>query len=296
MIAVKFHKGQGLGNQLFTYVTTRSIAYDLGLNHTVFQAQNFGAPRWNKRGVYFLNISVEESHLSESQFDIYNEKEERLFLNGNFHDKNIGCDIRGFDVGLLNLKPFTIIEGNLQHEDYFKHNKLKILEWLNVKQEFESNEFNSDNLCVINFRGGEYVGQKELFLNKEYFQNAMKIMKELNSCMEFIVITDDVYSAQLYFNKIPCFHFDLAKDYVTIKNAKYLILSNSSFPFFAVYTNQVVEYIIAPKYWARHNVSTGYWASNQNIYSGWNYLDRKGEIFTAEQCRLESTIKKTNKF
>ena len=48
-----------------------------------------------------------------------------------------------------------------------------------------------------------------------------------------------------------------------------------------------IKYIIAPKYWARHNVSNGYWSSEQNIYTGFHYQDRKGRIFTAEECRKE---------
>ena len=44
---------------------------------------------------------------------------------------------------------------------------------------------------------------------------------------------------------------------------------------------------MAPKYWARHNVSDGYWASEQNIYTGWKYMDKKGEVFSAEECRKE---------
>ena len=46
-----------------------------------------------------------------------------------------------------------------------------------------------------------------------------------------------------------------------------------------------MKFIIAPKYWARHNVSDGYWASEQNIYSDFHYLDRKGNLFTAKECR-----------
>ena len=94
--------------------------------------------------------------------------------------------------------------------------------------------------------------------------------------------------AKKYFKDFQCYHFDIAKDYVSIKNAKYLILSNSSFPYFAVLTNEVVEFIIAPKYWARYNISSGYWSTEQNIYSGWNYLDRNGKIFSADKCREEN--------
>lgn len=293
MIAVKFHKGQGLGNQLFCYVTTKSIAYDKKLDHCIFNIENIGAPRWNSKGLYFMDVPLNESNLNESNFVVLHEKELRLFSKDNVHDKNIGCDIRGFDKNLMKASPFTIIEGIMQDEKYFLHNKTQIKKWLKVKDEFESEEFCSKNICIINFRGGEYVNQKELFLKKKYFSDSISIMRNRNSLMRFVVITDDVFSAKNFFRDFECYHFDIAKDYVSIKNAMYLILSNSSFSYFSVLTNEVKKYVIAPKYWARHNDSNGYWATFQNIYNGWNYLDRNGEIFTYEECLKEIS---NNKF
>lgn len=105
--------------------------------------------------------------------------------------------------------------------------------------------------------------------------------------MEFMIVTDDVGEAQKMLPDIPAYHFSIDKDYVTLKNAHYLLLSNSSFAFFPAYTSETVKLVIAPKYWARHNVSNGYWASEQNIYEGFHYMDRKGRLFTAEECRRE---------
>jgi hypothetical protein len=54
-----------------------------------------------------------------------------------------------------------------------------------------------------------------------------------------------------------------------------------------VYTSNTIENIIAPKYWARHNVSDGYWAMPQNLYSGWMYQDRNGKLQNYEKCLRE---------
>ena len=111
-----------------------------------------------------------------------------------------------------------------------------------------------------------------------------------------MIITNDVKEANKILPGIPAYNFDLAKDYSIIKNAKYLLLANSSFTYFPAFTSETVKYIIAPKYWARHNVSDGYWSSEQNIYTGFHYQDRKGNIFTAEECRKElEEYKKTSK-
>ena len=127
----------------------------------------------------------------------------------------------------------------------------------------------------------------ELFLNKKYWLNGMKNMRKINPKMQFMIITNDVKEAQKLIPNVKAYNFDLAKDYSIIKNAKYLLLSNSSFTYFPVFTSNTVKKVIAPKYWARHNVSDGYWASEQNIYQGWMYQDRQGRLFDAEECRAE---------
>jgi hypothetical protein len=136
-------------------------------------------------------------------------------------------------------------------------------------------------------RGGEYTGSPELFLDRSYWLHAIKAMKKIRPDMKFIIVTEDVEAAHKVLPEIRAFHFDMGRDYVTVKNARYLILSNSSFAVMAAMTSDTLRYAIAPKYWARHNVSDGYWASEQNIYSIFNYMDRKGRIFSPEQCRRE---------
>jgi hypothetical protein len=139
----------------------------------------------------------------------------------------------------------------------------------------------------LNFRGGEYVGFHELYLERKYWIDAMNNMTKINPNMEFVVITDDIKASQDMLPEIPAYHFSVDKDYAIIKNAKHVILSNSTFPFFAVFTSDTIENIIAPKYWARHNVSDGYWGSGQNLYSGWNYQDREGNLQTYDECLKE---------
>jgi hypothetical protein len=87
--------------------------------------------------------------------------------------------------------------------------------------------------------------------------------------------------------EIPAYHFTVDKDYAIIKNSKHVILSNSSFPFFAVFTSDTIKNIIAPKYWSRHNVSDGYWSMAQNMYQEWTYQDREGNLQTYEECLKE---------
>ena len=165
-------------------------------------------------------------------------------------------------------------------------NELEI-DRLEVKKEYDTYEFTRKNLCIMNVRGGEYTDSRFLFLRRKYWLDAMKHMRGIRPDMEFAVVTDDVAAAGRVLPGIKAYHSELAKDYVMLKNAEYLILSNSSFGFFPAFTSETVKKIIAPKYWARHNVSDGYWASGQNIYEGFLYMDRQGKLFDAEECRME---------
>lgn len=285
MIGTEFLKGQGLGNQLFCYVSARCMAEDLGYE--------FGtAGQEQLKCMYFMELELGAPILDMTAYHTYREREERIYLRSCAHDMVHGCYVAGADEKLLHMQreaiaDNTIIYGNMQSEAYFEHHKEEIKHWLRVKAEYDSHEYTRDNLCIINIRGGEYTDNRALFLRRKYWLDAMKNMKRLRSDMEFIAVTDDVEAANRILPEVKAFHFELAKDYATIKNARYLILSNSSFAFFPAFTSETAEKVIAPKYWARHNVSDGYWASEQNIYEGFWYQDRSGRLFSAGECRRE---------
>ena len=285
MLATEILRGQGIGNQLFCYVTARSIAHTRGLDFGVKDTGWSGDKRYNQSGFYWFDLDWGQE--VPDGLDVYYEKEVRKKLNTCHHDMTVGCDVRGYDQGLMNVPDNTIIFGNMQDEKYFDHNKELVKEWLKVKEEYDTYEYMDDDVCVLNYRGGEYVGFHELYLTREYWLNAMENMTKINPNMKFVTITDDVKASQAMLPEIPAYHFTVDKDYAIIKNSKHVILSNSSFPFFAVYTSDTIENIIAPKYWARHNVSDGYWAMSQNIYSDWTYQDRDGNLSTAEECVKE---------
>lgn len=285
MLATEILNGQGIGNQLFCYVTTRSIAHDRGLEFGIKDSGWSGDRRYNQNGFYWLDLDMGEPVPNE--MEVYYEKDVRLKLNTCLHDMTHGCDIRKYDSNLVNVSDNTLIFGNMQDEKYFIHNKNLVKYWLKVKSEYDTYEYTDDNVCILNFRGGEYVGHHELYLTRKYWIDAMNNMTKINPDMEFVVITDDVKASQDMLPEIPAYHFSVDKDYAIIKNSKNVILSNSSFPFFAVFTSDTIENIIAPKYWARHNVSNGYWSMAQNMYCGWTYQDREGKLQTYEECLTE---------
>ncbi len=290
MIGTEFVPGAGLGNQLFFYITTRCVAMEKGVPFGFVNPGQIGNVFHSQKGMYFMDpidLGKEITREEMKDYKVYNEKEDRLFMGNSIHDMENGCYISGTDKALMEVEDGTLIYGNMQAQDYFEKYRDNIKDWLHVKEEADSHEYTADDLCIINMRGGEYTNHPELYLDRRYFLNAIKNMKKINPDMRFMVVTEDEESAKKVLPEYECHHFDMGKDYVTIKNARYLILSNSSFALMPVMSSTELKKAIAPKYWARHNISDGFWSSEQNIYSFLTYQDKKGNLFSSEECRKE---------
>lgn len=231
MIKGIFHSGSGLGNMLHRYVATRCLALEKG--------EDFGmvAPELFK-GKLFMNLDMGKA---DSEYDIE-------YPAGKVVPKNTE----------------GVIDGEFQNEEVWEKHIDQVREWLKV----EPPEM-IDNHCVINFRGGEYVGIQDLFLPLDYWELAIKKMKEINPDMQFEVHTDDPVTAEYFFPDFPIYS-DIAYNWTAIRYAKYLILSNSSFAILPAHLNENVKKIIAPKYWARYN--TKEWINPDNNYKQFEYI------------------------
>ena len=289
MIGMEFIRGYGLGNHLFCYITARALAKANGYEFGCANQQQFANNPHSHKGMYFMDIDLghDITPKEKASMNEYHEKDERVYTGSSRHDMTHGCYISGPDEKLYHIPDNTLIYGNMQDESYFLPYRDEIRQWLHVRPEYDSHEYTKDNLCIINMRGGEYTNNPQLYLDRTYWTNAIANMKKLRPDMHFMVVTEDEEAARKVLPEYEIHHFDMGRDYVTLKNARYLILSNSSFAVLAALTSETCQYIIAPKYWARHNVSNGYWSSEQNIYSFMHYQDRKGCLFTAEECRRE---------
>lgn len=285
MIITELYNGQGLGNQLFAYVMTRVLARDKGYDFGIMSPEkfkggelfslDFGTPVLGGSSPY---EGAPPTTLPQGITQYYAEKQ---ILHPD------GTDVRSYDPDIATISDNTKIDGLFQGEDYFKHRKDEIREWLHVPIYPAE-----PNLCIINFRGGEYVGARNLFLGKSYWNKAIAHMREANPQMNFRVVTDDVKAAKKFFPTFPISH-NLKDDYIAIQSAAYLILSNSSFAFFPAWLNTQAKLIIAPKYWARHNVSDGYWSCEYNIVKGWIYQDRAGILHDSSSCVQDLVAYKT---
>lgn len=259
MISGIFHQGSGLGNQLFRYVATRVKAMDLGVGWMMkYQADGSGKTEGFKgRGLFLNNAEA----VAWSQGENWPDKQ--------WHEKKVvenGVDIRGYDPEFNFIEDGTTIEGEFQDERYWKHRESEVREWLKT----EPLEV-PDDLCIINFRGGEFKVFPDLFLPKEYWDEGIQRMKAINPDMRFEVHTDDPETAKQFFPDYKIIQ-DIGLNWRSVRYAKYAIIANSSFPILPRWLRhgEGEAITIAPRGWARHNIKV--WALPSNYYDRFLYI------------------------
>ena len=284
MIVTEIYNGQGLGNQLACYVTTRVVAKDKGFDFGIMNPYKFKCLDFMDLdfGLPVTGGSGREGGPPDTLPDGIQHyfKERWLYLpNGS----NVTID----DLNLELIQDNTKIDGIFQSEDRIIHRKEEIRQWLKIKPEKDCYDYSDPNICIINYRGGEYAGVRDFHLHDQYWKDAVQDMLVINPDFRFVVITDDVERASKQFPFYEVKHFDVGTDFTIIKNAHYLILSNSSFPYFATLLSDTVKYILAPKYWGRYNISDGYWSCGYNIFRDHVYINREGTLFGYDECVRE---------
>jgi hypothetical protein len=259
MLVGKIHKGSGLGDSLFSYITTRSLALDKGYDFGFVGIENFKGSfmdlDWGKPVDLKYHIEYPAGKLIvDDEHTLYEPKV-------NYYDPEFNF-----------IEDGTVIDGcTLQDERYFEQKMEEINKWFQVKP-ILPHEFRYENVCAINFRGGEFALFPDLFLTKDYWDEAIERMKAINPEMQFEVHTDDETLAKQFFPEFKIFH-EIGTNWRSLRFAKYAIISNSAFaiiPRLLQHYNEVGSITIAPRYWARHN--TKEWHLPQNYYKQFTYI------------------------
>ena len=284
-----------LGNHMWQYAVCRTIAehkgYEWGINssptHDYFNGDN---------QMKFMNIDF-----GKPVEGITKEFHERWI---NIHHID-SVNVTVLDKRLYDIEDNTIMLGDngafgglFQSEDYIIDRRSDVLKWFTINDDYKKKYDDQlsdmgisldDDLCVINFRGGEYTGLYNVLLRREYWRDSINHMLKNNSNMKFLVITDDINLSKTFMPfDIPTVHVDVGFDFYVVNQAKWLIISNSSFGWWAAWLNTKCKEIIAPKYWARHNVSCGYWATGDSYTRRFSYMDREGIISNYDTCRQQA--------
>jgi hypothetical protein len=216
--------GGRMGNQLFEYAMVRSIAEKRGLNYW------FDQRNWTGKNLFNLDFGIADGVINK----IYEE-------DGSNYNPNV------YDV-----EDFTGFHGYFQNEKYFDHDKARkwFVPTIDVNADF-------DNVCYIHFRGGDYnVFPWNMYqLPKSYYDEAMALMLTKNPNLRFVMVTDDPNEAHKRFD-IEIISNSMEEDFVMLMKAKYLIVSNSSFSWWAGWLN-LNNTVIAPSGWFQYNFNRG---------------------------------------
>ena len=286
-----------LGNHMFIYALARTVAevrgYEWGFNpspefdyHNGASQMDFMEINYGKTHNYKYNETPPWIKYNLGKIEMKREWGEKY---SHVELENDSYDFHPYQEEVFDIEDNTkLFVRCAQDARYYDREKLR--EWFRIKEEEKGlyraqlREFGldieSNDVCVINVRGGEYKGISNLILRKEYWRTAIRHFLEKNDKMRFLCISDDIgYANQILDFKVPVAHLSIGGDYYVINKAKNLIISNSSFAMFPTWLNENDPYVIAPRYWARHNVSTGYWASSDVWTFGWNFLDRDGLLY-----------------
>lgn len=263
MIACIFHKGSGLGDQLFRYITCQTLALDKGYEFGVICPENFKGKDFMKLDMgKSVDVQTRTEMPSGKVICFYPDKNNVLnpHIKWNWFEEKTNY----YDPEINFIEDNTIIDGNFQDERYWGHRLNEIKEWLKVEP------LNmSDNVCVINFRGGEYSYVPDLFLTKDYWEKAYSLIENKYSNIKFEIHTDDIAMAGTIITGIPLIQ-DIALNWRSVRYAKHLIISNSAFGILPMLLNQNLKEAICPRYWARRN--KGYWHLPQNYYKRNNII------------------------
>ena len=280
MIRIKFRSGQGLGNQLWNYVTLRALSKELGFDYRVIYPEKF-------KGKDFLDISYSNTNNLQGygeEFPLKSIFNERLY-----YDNHLKAFISDFDNQILSIKSNTIIRGLFQSEKYLFNNDIN--EFIKVKTTYKEKYRSNKNRCLLNIRGGEYKRFKNLILPKSYWLNAVRNMKLHNDKLTFAIITDDYSYASKLLPDLEIIKGNSSDDFFNILHATYLIVSNSSFSYFPIGLGQKPKKIIAPAHWARFGNNEKKWISPCNYYKNWSYQNKEGKLISNKVA--ENSIKKT---
>ena len=132
---------------------------------------------------------------------------------------------------------------------YINEHRSKIKEWLAYDEPYATDE----ECCIIQFRGGDYLAGASA-LPPEYYSMAMDNMRDIigNYNLKFYVVTDDPGSAKKFIPDAEVIGSAIAEekenykvvlvgtsilagpigiDYSILNNAKYVIMSASTFCF-----------------------------------------------------------------
>lgn len=279
MILISLQRGQGLGNQLWNIYAARGIAKKKSLQYRVLNTHHFKC-----RG--FLHPSFSSPN-SEYHSDATAQKAStsRYYEPQLVHPTS-GLNITEYDDSILEIPKHTTLQGYFQSVSYLSPRS-------EILQEIGPPQIGFDG-CTINIRGGEYRGLPTVLLDRDYYLRAVEYMRSEFGVRHFRIVTDDAkYARKLVpglpvissggVKRVPYLPYvhpassKIYRDFRSVQESRFQILSNSTFSWWAAYSGRAEE-VIAPKFWMAYNENSDYWSTPGSFVDSWNWLGKDGSL------------------
>lgn len=243
-----------MGNQLFQFAFAYATAKKLKTSFFI----NESAKHFRPRSYFELG----------GYNNFYNDVKRKWFNLLNYKQKNIIIydNSKLPSENLLLMKNNAIYSGFFQSEEYFKDSEEDIRRLFKIKdkyinsfnQKFKS-IFSANKILAIHLRRTDYlsqgddkVGGKDVSLPILYYKKCMERIKSIDEYL-VIFVSDSIDYARESFGVKHNYRFEFNSeiiDFQVLLNADILIISNSTFAWWAAYLNNKNNKVVfAPKYW-----------------------------------------------
>lgn len=246
-----------LGNQLFQYALAISLAKGF---KTYFIIDHDGKPDYVKK--YFKTKKLSNSRISRAVL-------KKLLINQLPFVNQNNWETTDDILPLISNNRFYY--GFFQSELYFKNVCCSIQKRIQLKLVYKKafaekygHLFKGEKVLAIHYRLGDYItwgdettGGINMSLPESYYLNALQEIKNLGE-YKILLVTDDIENAA---TKLPGIKNKLVisdseiMDFQILMHADKLVISNSSFSWWAAYLNKKNAEVFAPQNWLGFKVN-----------------------------------------
>jgi len=218
-----------LGNQMFQYAVCRSVA--------------------EKNGYHFFVDN--RTWLGFDLFDVHFGERAGEPIRYEFMEKDWA-----YDPEVWRVKDGTSLRGYFQSEKCFDNDKAR--QWFKLKPDRKADEliaqFPLEEYCYINLRGTDVKELGVQKLSPDYYNIAQGVIKTVRPDIKFVVVTDDVPFGHEYFPDYHVMTNSVHTDFTLLNRAKYIILADSSFAWWAAWLNEN-NFVVGPHGWLNININ-----------------------------------------
>jgi len=240
-----------LGNQMFQFAFIYSYAK---LHNAKFFIDKFGKLEYFECSNKF--------HLQNSVNVLY---AKLLHFFGKLKPHKIGNLDPNFILATKEYRNNTLFNGFFQSNICFNDANEDIKSLFQIKKKYRSSTPLDYPYVGIHIRLGDYKNLNnprlgnDISLSKQYYQKALEEIRPEN--LKIVVVSDNIEKAKELLPASYSYIYSQSTeifDFQTLLNANKLIISNSTFSWWAAFLNKNSAEVVAPKYWMGTNTKELY--------------------------------------